>query len=111
MRGNGGNGRSQGDDRIYQGRNDGIYDRGPGRTRGYQDPAFSRGYSDGWEKGRDDGHDRDRYDPVRHGDYKDGDNGYDRSYGSKDAYKNNYRSGFRQGYEAGYRDTRGIARR
>ena len=114
-----GNGRYQGDDRIYQGRNDriyqgrndGIYDRGPGRTRGYQDPAFSRGYSDGWEKGRDDGRDRDRNDPVRHGDYKDGDNGYERSYGSKDAYKNNYRSGFRQGYEAGYRDTRGIARR
>ena len=114
-----GNGRYQGDDRIYQGRNDriyqgrsdGVYDRGPGRTRGYQDPAFARGYSDGWEKGRDDGHDRDRYDPVRHGDYKDGDNGYERSYGTKDAYKNNYRSGFRQGYEAGYRDTRGIARR
>ena len=50
-------------------------------------------------------------DPVRHGDYKDGDNGYNRSYGTKDAYKNNYRSGFRQGYEAGYRDTRGLARR
>ena len=97
-------------DRIYQGRNAGIYDRGPGRTRGYQDPAFSRGYSDGWEKGRDDGRDRDRYDPVRHGDYKDGDNGYERSYGSKDAYKNNYRSGFRQGYEAAYRDTRGYRR-
>ena len=72
--------------------------------RGYQDPAFARGYSDGWEKGLDDGRDRDRYDPVRHGDYKDADNGYERSYGSKDAYENNYRSGFRQGYEAGYRD-------
>lgn len=106
-----GNGGYQRDDRIYQGRRDGIYGRGPGRTRGYQDPAFARGYSDGWEKGRDDGRDRDRYDPVRHGDYKDGDNGYERSYGAKDAYKNNYRSGFRQGYEAGYRDTRGIARR
>ncbi len=106
-----GNGRYQRDDRIYQGRRDDIYRGGPGRTRGYQDPAFARGYSDGWEKGRDDGRDRDRYDPVRHGDYKDGDNGYDRSYGSKDAYKNNYRSGFRQGYEAGYRDTRGVARR
>ncbi len=46
-------------------------------------------------------------DPVRHGDYKDGDNGYQRSYGSKDAYKNNYRSGFRQGYEDGYRNARG----
>ena len=79
----------------------------PGRLRGYQEPAFARGYSDGWEKGLDDGRDRDRYDPVRHGDYRSADQGYQRSYGSKDAYKNNYRSGFRQGYEDGYRDARG----
>jgi flagellar biosynthesis/type III secretory pathway protein FliH len=96
---------------IYQGRTGGIYDRGPGRTRGYQEPAYARGYSDGWEKGVDDGRDRDRYDPVRHGDYKDADNGYERSYGSKDAYKNNYRSGFRQGYEEGYRSGTRTARR
>jgi hypothetical protein len=75
-----------------------------GGGRGYQEPAFARGYSDGWEKGVDDGHDRDRYDPARHGDYKSADNGYERGYGSKDAYKNNYRTGFRQGYEDGYRD-------
>jgi hypothetical protein len=106
-----GDGRYRRDDRIYQGRRDGIYERGPGRTRGYQDPAFARGYSDGWEKGLEDGRDRDRYDPVRHGDYKDADNGYERRYGSKDAYKNNYRSGFRQGYENGYRDARGAYRR
>lgn len=96
-------GRYRGNDRIYQGRRDGVYDRGPGRRSGYQEPAFARGYSDGWEKGIDDRRDRDRYDPSRHGDYKDGDNGYDRNYGSKDAYKNNYRAGFRQGYEDGYR--------
>jgi hypothetical protein len=105
-----GNGRNTRDDRIYQGRRETIYNRGPGRTRGYQDPAYARGYSDGWDKGLEDGRDRDRYDPVRHGDYKDADNGYDRTYGSKDAYKNNYRSGFRQGYEAAYRDTRGYRR-
>jgi hypothetical protein len=98
-------------DGVYQGRRDGIYDRGPGRTRGYQEPAFARGYSDGWEKGLDDSRDRDRYDPVRHGDYKDADNGYERSYGSKDAYRNNYRTGFRQGYEDGYRNVRGGIRR
>ena len=99
------------DDRIYQGRRDGVFDRGSGRSRGSQEPAFARGYSDGWEKGLDDGRDRDRYDPVRHGDYKDADNGYDRNYGSKDAYRNNYRSGFRQGYEEGYRGARGGFRR
>ncbi|HEY1308884.1 MAG TPA: hypothetical protein VGF24_35325 [Vicinamibacterales bacterium] len=80
---------------------DDRWDRGP---RGYQEPAFARGYSDGRKQGIDDGHDRDRYDPVRHGDYRSADHGYERSYGSKDAYKNNYRSGFRQGYEDGYRD-------
>lgn len=105
-----GNGRNTRSDRINQGRRETIYARGPGRTRGYQDPAYARGYSDGWDKGLEDGRDRDRYDPVRHGDYKDADNGYDRSYGSKDAYKNNYRSGFRQGYESAYRDTRGYRR-
>jgi hypothetical protein len=70
----------------------------------YQEPAVARGYSDGFEKGLDDGRDRDRYDPVRHGDYREADQGYEREYGSKDAYKNNYRAGFRQGYEDGYRE-------
>jgi flagellar biosynthesis/type III secretory pathway protein FliH len=74
--------------------------------RGVREPAFARGYSDGWEKGLDDGRDRDRYDPVRHGDYRSADEGYTRAYGSKDAYRNNYRAGFRQGYEDGYRDGR-----
>jgi hypothetical protein len=92
-------------------RGPGVYDRrGPvnggfGRpTRGFQDPASARGYSDGFEHGVDDGRDRDRYDPVRHGDYKSADDGYNRNYGSKDSYRNNYRAGFRQGYEDGYRD-------
>jgi hypothetical protein len=86
-------------------------DRGWGR-RGYQEPALARGYSDGWEHGLEDGRERDRYDPVRHGDYRSADQGYQRSYGSRDAYRNNYRTGFRQGYEDGYRDaTRGAYRR
>lgn len=88
-------------------------DTGWGRNgpRGYQEPAFARGYSDGWQQGVEDGRDRDRYDPVRHGDYKHADKGYERNYGSKDAYKNNYRSGFRQGYDEGYRNGTRTARR
>jgi flagellar biosynthesis/type III secretory pathway protein FliH len=78
-----------------------IFDRR--LPRGYQEPAYARGYSDGYRKGVDDGQDRDRYDPVRHGEYRDGDKGYYRDYGPRDAYKNNYRAGFRQGYEDGYR--------
>lgn len=81
--------------------------RGFGGSRairgGYQDPAFARGYADGLERGRDDGRDRDRYDPVRHRDYRSADDGYFREYGPKQAYENNYRAGFRQGYEEGYR--------
>jgi hypothetical protein len=78
--------------------------RGPRAGRGgYQDPAFARGYADGFQRGRDDGRDRDRYDPVRHRDYRSADDGYFREYGSKQAYENNYRAGFRQGYEEGYR--------
>lgn len=90
------------------GRND---DRGPGGRRGYQEPAYARGYSDGWQQGAEDFRDRDRYDPSRHGEYKSADHGYDRNYGSKDTYKNNYRSGFRQGYEEGYRNGNRTARR
>jgi flagellar biosynthesis/type III secretory pathway protein FliH len=96
--------------RTGQGRRDGGV-IGPRGARGYQEPAYARGYSDGFEKGLDDGRDRDRYDPVRHSDYREADQGYSGSYGSKDAYKNNYRSGFRQGYDAGYRDGTGGRRR
>jgi hypothetical protein len=80
------------------------YRRAPGNRGSYQDPAFARGYSDGFERGLDDGRDNDRYDPVRHRDYRNGDEGYFGGYGPRDAYKNNYRAGFRQGYEDGYRD-------
>jgi len=72
--------------------------------RGYQEPAYARGYSDGYRDGRADGRRRDRYDPADSRRYRDGDRGYADSYGSRDAYKDNYRAGFRQGYEAGYRE-------
>lgn len=73
---------------------------------GYQEPAFARGYADGYEEGVNDARGRDSYDPVGSRDYRDGDQGYYGSYGSRDAYKNNYRAGFRQGYEDGYRGGR-----
>ena len=73
------------------------------RRSTYQEPAFARGYADGYKRGVDDNRDRNRYDPVGHADYRRGDEGYYRDYGSRDAYKNNYRAGYRQGYEDGYR--------
>jgi len=74
------------------------------RRGAYQEPAFARGYDDGYMRGVDDSRDRDRYDPVGHRDYRSGEQGYSRDYGSRDAYRNNYRAGFRQGYDEGYRE-------
>ena len=71
--------------------------------RGYQEPAFARGYTDGFALGKSDNKDGKRYDPVGHRDYRDADQAYYKAYGSRDAYRNNYRAGFRQGYEEGYR--------
>jgi hypothetical protein len=77
----------------------------PSERRGArQEPAVARGYDDGYARGLADGRRRDRYDPVGHSDYRSGDPGYSRDYGSRDAYRNNYRAGFRQGYDEGYRD-------
>jgi hypothetical protein len=80
------------------------------RPGGYQEPAYARGYSDGYRQGADDGRDRDGYDPVGHRDYRDADQGYYGAYGSRDAYRTNYRAGFREGYEEGYRDGAGRRR-
>ena len=81
----------------------------PARGRGnlpriYQDAAGLKGYESGWELGLLDGRDGERYDPVRHRDYRDADRGYASSYGSRDGYKTKFRAGFRQGYEDGYRE-------
>ena len=73
------------------------------RRGGYSEPAYARGYAEGFDKGHGDYDDRDRYDPVSHREYRDGDRGYKDDYGSRDLYKQSYREGFRQGYETGYR--------
>ena len=72
--------------------------------RRFEEPAFTRGYSDGHARGLEDGRNQQRYDPVGSRDYRNADQGFQDSYGSRDAYRNNYRAGFRQGYEDGYRD-------
>lgn len=89
----------------YQSRNDGRIQQQQQRVvpRGYQEPAFATGFDSGYEKGIEDGRDGDRYDPVRHKDYRDAERGYRGAYGSRDAYRTNFRTGFRQGYEDGYR--------
>jgi hypothetical protein len=65
---------------------------------------FDNGYTDGYDKGREDAGDNDPYDPVRHSRYRSADRGYDRRYGTKEEYKDIYREGFRAGYDGGYRN-------
>jgi hypothetical protein len=82
----------------------------PVAGRGYEEPAYARGYADGFRHAQEDRKDRRRYEPVAHRDYRDADQGFSRSYGAIEAYRNNYRAGFRAGYDAGYRDDTGRRR-
>ena len=66
---------------------------------------YQNGYRDGFDKGREDGRDRDSFDPVRHSRYRSADRGYNNRYGSKDQYKLIYRDGFEAGYNQGYRES------
>ena len=66
-------------------------------------PAFQQGYRDGLDKGREDGNERERFDPNRHSWYRSADRGYDDDYGSRSQYQVRYREGFQSGYSEGFR--------
>lgn len=87
-------------------RNDGRYGYPPYGNNGRDNTAFDIGARDGFEKGREDARDGDRYDPRRHKWYREGDRDYNSRYGSKDRYKDEYRRGFLAGYDRGYREWR-----
>lgn len=72
----------------------------------YNNPAYSRGYDDGYRSGVSAARDGDRYDVRRERDYRDADNGYDRRYGSRDQWRQVYRDGFASGYDEGFRNSR-----
>jgi hypothetical protein len=80
--------------------------RRPGNGGGVSDDiGYANGFEEGYKRGLDDGRDGDRYDPRRHGRYRDADQGYRREYGSKGVYESSYRRGFERGYAQGYQDT------
>jgi len=72
----------------------------------YRSPAADNGYQDGLKEGRKDGRDGNRFDPRRESRYRSGDHGYEREYGSRDAYTRDYRAAFEDGYDRGYREVR-----
>ncbi|HEY0875607.1 MAG TPA: hypothetical protein VGD94_19175 [Vicinamibacterales bacterium] len=81
----------------------GVY---PPSGSGRYTTAFDIGARDGFEKGREDARDGDRFDPRRHKWYREGDRNYNSRYGPRERYKDEYRRGFLAGYERGYREWR-----
>jgi hypothetical protein len=73
---------------------------------GYGNYAAQVGYRDGFDAGRNDARDRNRFDPVRSKRYRDGDHDYNNRYGDRELYKRDYRAAFEQGYCEGYGQVR-----
>jgi hypothetical protein len=69
---------------------------------GYGNYAAQVGYRDGFDAGRNDARDRNRFDPVRSKRYRDGDHDYNNRYGDRELYKRDYRAAFEQGYREGF---------
>jgi hypothetical protein len=77
-----------------------------GRRGGYSEAwqrGMERGYRDGVDHGRSDFRKKRSFDPGRHDDFRDADDGYKSSYGDKREYQSAYRRGFEDGYRQGYR--------
>src|SRR5215207_10388042 len=64
--------------------------------------AFENGYKDGLKRGEQAARDRKPFNAQLERDYRDGDNGYNRSYGDRARYRDDYRGGFAEGYRDGY---------
>jgi len=65
--------------------------------------AYDNGFRDGLRRGERDGRSNHRYDPTRHGDWRDADDGYRRQYGDHNLYRGSFRRGFEAGYAQAYR--------
>jgi hypothetical protein len=83
-------------------------DRGPyyGNDRYYREierRAYDNGYREGLRAGERDSRGSRRYDPSRHGDWRNANDGYRREYGDHTFYRRNYRAGFEAGYSQAYR--------
>jgi len=79
------------------------YDRGGYYNNDIQRIAYDNGFREGVRAGEHDSRDHRRYEPSRHDDWRDGDDGYHRNYGDKNWYRRNFRSGFEAGYSQGFR--------
>ena len=88
------------------GRNDDRWGRNDGRHGGLYGNGARRardiGYADGRQLGERDRRTGHSYRYFQHDRYRDGDRGYDRSFGDKESYRRVYRSAFEEGYRQGW---------
>ncbi len=69
--------------------------------------AYDRGYHEGTEDGRDDARKGRPADFRRHDEFRDADEGYNRSYGDREYYREVFRRGYVAGYNEAYRGNGG----
>jgi hypothetical protein len=67
-----------------------------------QRSAYDNGYRDGLKRGEQALRDRRPLDVERERDYRQAENGYNRSFGDRNRYRDNYRGGFAQGFRDAY---------
>ena len=72
--------------------------------------AYERGYREGVRRGEEDARHNRAFNIERDGVYRDGDRGYDRNDGSRNAYRDQFRRGYADGYRAGYMPLRAVSR-
>lgn len=73
--------------------------------------AYDNGFREGVRQGERDGQRNRRFEPQRHGEWRDADNGFRREYGDHNLYRRSYRNGFESGYAQGFRRFDGRNRR
>ena len=64
--------------------------------------AYHNGFHEGLEAGEKDGRGGRRFEPSRHGDWREADEGYHRNYGDRELYRRSFRNGFEAGYSQAY---------
>jgi len=68
--------------------------------------AFDEGHRKGFDRGRDDTQHRRRPSYEQYKEYREGDGGYGRDDGDRDAYREAFRQGFRAGYMEAFNQRR-----
>lgn len=79
----------------------------PDRGADVQRRAYDRGYHEGTEDGRSDARKGRPADYRRHDEFRDADEGYNRSFGDREYYRDIFRRGYVAGYNDAYRGNGG----